>query len=72
MLDEVIRRADLHRYCGLRRSQVDVYIALGTFPKPIRVGDRAVAWLASELEAWQAQRIAARDGDVERQEATAS
>jgi prophage regulatory protein len=64
MIDEVIRRADLPRYCGLKRSQVDVYIALGKFPRPIKVGDRAVAWLASEVRRWQLERIAERDGEA--------
>ena len=37
----------------------------GTIPKPIKIGDRAVAWLASEIEKWQAERVAPREGASE-------
>jgi len=63
MVDEVIRKADLPRYCGLRRSQIELYVKLGKFPRPIQLGQRAVGWLASEVERWQRERIAERDGE---------
>ena len=63
MVDEVIRKVDLPKYVGLRRSQIEHYVMLGKFPKPIQVGDRAVAWLASEIRKWQLERIAERDAD---------
>jgi len=31
------------------------------FPRPIKVGRRNVAWLKSEIDAWEAERIAERD-----------
>ncbi len=33
----------------------------GLAPRPVPIGPRAVAWLASEIEEWQRQRIAQRD-----------
>jgi prophage regulatory protein len=33
----------------------------GEFPAPIRVGSRNVAWLKSEIDAWERARIATRD-----------
>lgn len=33
----------------------------GEAPKPVKIGPRAVAWLASELTEWQAARISARN-----------
>jgi len=36
-------------------------IKRGEFPAPIRVGSRNVAWLQSEIDAWEAARIAKRD-----------
>jgi Prophage CP4-57 regulatory protein (AlpA) len=36
-------------------------IKRGEFPAPIRVGSRNVAWLQSEIDAWEASRIALRD-----------
>lgn len=37
-------------------------ILRGEFPKPIRVGSRNIAWLKTEIDAWEAKRIAERDG----------
>ena len=36
-------------------------ISKGKFPKPVRVTERCVGWLESDLLAWQAARIAKRD-----------
>lgn len=32
-----------------------------TFPRPIKIGKRAVAWLESEINTWLDARIAERD-----------
>jgi predicted DNA-binding transcriptional regulator AlpA len=36
-------------------------IKRGEFPAPIRVGSRNVAWLKSEIDAWELSRIAKRN-----------
>jgi prophage regulatory protein len=41
---------------GLSRSSVYGYIARGIFPRQRRLGPRRVAWLASEVRAWIANR----------------
>lgn len=64
-LNEIIRLADLPKYTGLRRTQIQHYIDQGDFPRPIKLGERAKGWLASEVQAWQQARISARDaGDT--------
>jgi len=60
-LHRVIRLADLPTYTGLHRSQIDELIARGEFPRPVKLSQRRKAWLESEIAAWQAARIAARD-----------
>jgi prophage regulatory protein len=35
----------------------------GKFPRPIKIGDRAVGFVESELDELIEQRIAVRDGD---------
>jgi prophage regulatory protein len=60
-LEEILRRADLPRYTGLQRTQVDDLIKQGKFPRPVRLSERRIGWLAREVAAWQASRIAARD-----------
>jgi prophage regulatory protein len=39
-------------------------IRRGEFPAPIRVGSRNVAWLKTEIDAWESSRIAMRDRDL--------
>lgn len=46
---------------GLGRSSIYNFIAQGTFPKPVPLGDRAVGWVDLEIEEWIAERVADRD-----------
>lgn len=46
---------------GLSRSELYRRIAAGNFPAPIKLGKRASAWNAAEVDRWIADRIAARD-----------
>ncbi|MEN3813536.1 AlpA family phage regulatory protein, partial [Chromobacterium piscinae] len=32
----------------------------GSFPAPVSLGGKSVAWLSSEIDSWMAGRIAAR------------
>ncbi|HCL3894637.1 TPA: AlpA family transcriptional regulator, partial [Pseudomonas aeruginosa] len=43
---------------SLARSTIYKYIALGTFPLPLSVGERCVRWLESEVHEWILERIA--------------
>jgi predicted DNA-binding transcriptional regulator AlpA len=58
-LQEIIRAADLFKYVGLRRTQVQELVAVGEFPAPIKLSDngRAKGWLKCDVQAWQARRI---------------
>lgn len=49
---------------GLSRSDIYRRISAGTFPKPVKLGERASAWPAHEVMAWVASRIAARDAQA--------
>lgn len=46
---------------GLSRSELYRRIATGDFPQPVKLGERASAWSASEVDGWITGRIAARD-----------
>lgn len=39
-------------------------MAAGSFPKPIPLGEHAVGWVASEVDAWIQQRIAEARGVI--------
>lgn len=46
---------------GLGRSTIYNYMADETFPKPVSLGSRAVAWVESEVQDWILERIEERD-----------
>ncbi len=64
VLEEIIRAADLHKYVGLKRTQVKVLVDAGELPPPILLSPsgRAKGWLKSDVQAWKARRIAESRG----------
>ena len=56
MLDRLMRLEEVLSYTGLSRSELYRQIQEGTFPRPVRVGKRAVRWRESEVEEWIAER----------------
>jgi prophage regulatory protein len=57
----MMRLPEVMRATGLKRSQIYELSKIGAFPRPIRVGLRAVAWIEDEIAAWLAERRAERD-----------
>ena len=55
----LIRLPEVLNMVGLSRSSVYSYIAKGRFPRAINLGERAVAWLESDVQNWISSRIAA-------------
>ena len=62
----LLRLLDVRRGVGLSRSEIYRLIALGKFPKPVPLGERAVAWDNDEVQAFIAERIAARKAPEQR------
>jgi len=52
MLPQIFRRKDLEERLKLSRSSIYAMMATGEFPKPIRLGRRAVGWLSGDIEKW--------------------
>ena len=48
---------------GLGRSTIYGRVAEGTFPKPIKIGQRSSAWIESEVNAWIKSRIELSRGE---------
>jgi len=44
-----------------KRSAIYDGMNQGTFPKPVVLGAKSVAWVESEIDAWIEARIAERD-----------
>ena len=56
MAEKHLRRPAVEAVTGLSRSTIYEMMERGDFPRPIRVGRRAVAWPESVVRAWLAQR----------------
>ena len=57
--ERLLRLPDVESLVGLRKSSIYSGVAQGTFPAPIKLSRRAVAWPASAIDAWVMARIKA-------------
>ena len=46
-----LKRPEIEHRTGLKRSTIYDKMKAGTFPKPVKLGARAVAWLEPEIDA---------------------
>ncbi len=61
----ILRRKQVQAESGYSRSTIYLRISEGLFPKPVRLGPRAVGWPAREISALNEARIAgASDADL--------
>lgn len=60
MTESLLRLRAVCDATGLSRSAIYRLVAEGRFPKPIHpLGPRTAAWLASEVQNWISERVAA-------------
>ena len=57
----IIRLKEVMDSTGLARSTIYKYLAEGTFPRPVPLGDRCVGWVDEEVQDWILARIGERD-----------
>lgn len=62
MHDKILRLPHVKHNTGLSRSSIYGHIAKGDFPKPIKLGERAVGWLESDIQSWLAEKVSASKG----------
>ena len=60
-MTKFLRLQDVLKRSGLSRSTCYELISQGKFPKPVKIGKRAIAFPEAEYEAWAAERIAERE-----------
>ena len=48
----ILRRRDVERLTRLSKASIYRKMRNGTFPLPLKLGERAVAWRADEVHAW--------------------
>lgn len=49
---DLYTREQVQAMTHLSRSSIYVMMKDGTFPKPLKLGERRVAWRGSDLKAW--------------------
>jgi prophage regulatory protein len=54
----LLRRNQVEAITGLARSTIYKLIKAGSFPKPIQLTDRAVAWPSNLIESWVSEKLA--------------
>jgi prophage regulatory protein len=60
-LDDVtfMRLPEVKAVTGLSKTSIYELIRTRSFPAPVRLGPRAVAWLKSEIRNWAVERVQA-------------
>ncbi len=48
----LLRLPEVESRTALKKSTIYAAIRAGSFPKPVMVGARSVAWRAAEVDAW--------------------
>ena len=66
MLPRFLRVPEVKKLTGLSRSTI---YANHTFPRPVKIGERAVGWIEQEVLDWIDDRVAVRDLTLEEAEA---
>ena len=59
--DEVIflRLPEVRAVTGLSKSSLYALIRANSFPAPVQIGPRTVAWVRNEVQRWAAERVLA-------------
>jgi prophage regulatory protein len=55
-MNAMLRRHQVETATGLSRATIYRMMRQGNFPRPVLVGERAVAWPADVILAWQDSR----------------
>lgn len=61
MTNSLIRLTEVQRRTGYSRAWLYRLLSENRFPKPVKIGSRAIAFVESEIETWINERIAERD-----------
>ncbi|HHQ4823036.1 TPA: AlpA family transcriptional regulator [Pseudomonas aeruginosa] len=56
----ILRRAEVEAKTGFKRAHIYNLIKEGKFPKPLRLGVRAIGWDSVEIDQWITDRLRER------------
>lgn len=60
-MNKFLRLKDVRKITNLSRSSIYRFVQDGTFPRPVKLGQRSSAWVESEINQWADDRLALRD-----------
>lgn len=52
MANTILRLPAVKARTGLSRSTIYKRVSDGTFPRPVKIGARAIGWLEADIDAW--------------------
>ena len=61
MIKKIYRLPDVMNMTGLSRSSIYLRVSTDEFPKPVKIGRRAIGWPEESIIAWQAKMMEAQD-----------
>jgi prophage regulatory protein len=61
MIKKIYRLPDVMNMTGLSRSSIYLRVSTDEFPKPVKIGRRAVGWPEESIIAWQSKMMEAQD-----------
>jgi prophage regulatory protein len=57
MVNKILKLNEVIGGVKLSRSSIYLKISKGEFPKPIKLSDRAIGWVESEIDEWIDEQI---------------
>ena len=60
MIKKIYRLPEVITITGLSRSSIYLRVSTDEFPKPVKIGRRAVGWPEESIIAWQAKMMEAQ------------
>jgi prophage regulatory protein len=57
MANNILRLPAVKTKTGLSRTTIYNRVNNGSFPKPIKIGVRAIGWLENDIDKWVAHQI---------------
>ena len=61
MIKKIYRLPEVITMTGLSRSSIYLRVSTDEFPKPVKIGRRAVGWPEDSIIAWQSKMMEAQD-----------
>jgi len=61
MIKKMYRLPEVMNMTGLSRSSIYLRVSTDEFPKPVKIGRRAIGWPEDSIIAWQAKMMEAQD-----------